>query len=84
MAHESDRDTNSSWGTQCSHRRIESGTERLGNKWTSGDHPNESVIKIGLNTEKSPGDLRRPAVTRKIRRTILEEDKGGTSMDQRT
>ena len=28
-----------------------------------GDHPNYSTIKISLNTEKSPGDLRRPAVT---------------------
>ena len=30
---------------------------------TSGDHPNYSVIKFGQNTEKSPGELRRVAVT---------------------
>ena len=30
---------------------------------TSGDHPNNYIIEIGQNTEKSPGDLRRLAVT---------------------
>ena len=30
---------------------------------TSGDHPNFSTIKNSQNTEKSPGDLRRLAVT---------------------
>ena len=30
---------------------------------TSGDHPNDSIIEDGQNTEKSPGDLRRLAVT---------------------
>ena len=29
----------------------------------SGDHPNNSVIENGQNTEKSPGNLRRLAVT---------------------
>ena len=28
-----------------------------------GDHPNNSIIENGQNTEKSPGDLRRLAVT---------------------
>ena len=35
----------------------------LGNKKTSGYHPNYSIIEIGRNIEKSPEDLRRPAVT---------------------
>ena len=35
----------------------------LGNKRTCGDHPNNSIIKIGKNTKKSPGDLRRLAIT---------------------
>ena len=30
---------------------------------TSGDHPNDSIIENGQNTEKSPGDLRRLTVT---------------------
>ena len=29
----------------------------------SGDHPNYSIIENGQNTEKSPGDWRRFAVT---------------------
>ena len=33
----------------------------LGNKRTSRDHQNNSIIKIGQNTEKSPGDLRKHA-----------------------
>ena len=28
-----------------------------------GDHPNYCTIENGQNTEKGPGDLRRPAVT---------------------
>ena len=35
----------------------------LGSWRTSGDHPNNSIIDNGQNTEKSPGDLRRLAVT---------------------
>ena len=34
----------------------------LGNT-TSGDHQNYYSIEIGYNTEKSPGDLRRIAVS---------------------
>ena len=30
---------------------------------TSGDHPNDSTVENGRNTKKSPGDLRRHAVT---------------------
>ena len=30
---------------------------------TSGDHPNNSIIEIGQNTKKCPGNLRRLAVT---------------------
>ena len=41
---------------------IGKGTGRLGNQRTSGEHPNYSIIKIGQNTEKSSGDLRRLAV----------------------
>ena len=37
--------------------------KRLRIIWTSEDHSNYSIIKIGHNTEKDPGDLRRLAVT---------------------
>ena len=40
-------------------QRLGKETGRLGNKKTSGDHSDYSIIKIGQNTEKSPGDLRR-------------------------
>ena len=39
------------------------GTGGLGNRRTSGDHPNYYIIENGQNTEKSPGDLRRLATT---------------------
>ena len=39
------------------------GIRRVGNKRTSGDHPIYWIIYIGQNTEKSPGDMRRLAVT---------------------
>ena len=48
------------------------GTGRLGNKRTNGDHPNCSIIKIGQNTEKSPGDLRRLAVTQSLVRNYRQ------------
>ena len=37
-------------------------TGGLGNKKTSGDHPNYSIVEIGQNTENCPGDLKRLAV----------------------
>ena len=44
-------------------KRFGTRTGGLGNKRTSGDHPNYSIIKIGQKTEKSPGDLKRLALT---------------------
>ena len=39
------------------------GLEDFGSWRPSGDHPNNSIIENGQNTEKSPGDLRRLAFT---------------------
>ncbi len=36
---------------------------RLGSWRTGGDHPNYSIFENGQNTKKSPGDLKRLAVT---------------------
>ena len=47
---------------------ITKGTGRLGNKRTSGDHPDYNITKIGQNTEKSPGDFRRLAVTIRLQK----------------
>ena len=64
MEYESDGDSNCNWGTWNDPQRIGTWTGRLGNKSTSRDHPDYSSIKIGQNTEKSPGDLGRLAATR--------------------
>ena len=42
---------------------IGSRTGELRNKRTSGDHPKHNIIEIGQNTEMSPGDLQKLAVT---------------------
>ena len=41
----------------------------LGNNGTGGDCPNCCIVEIGQNTEKSPGELRRLAITQ----TSLED-----------
>ena len=38
-------------------------TRGHGKNWPFGDHPNDSIIKIGQNTEESSGFLKRVAVT---------------------
>ena len=63
---ESDADTNCN---RCSHERIDKGTGKFGIKNMCEDHPNSSVIKIDQNIKKSPGDLKRFAVTQ----TPIEE-----------
>ena len=60
MEPESDDYTNCNWYSGYSHERI---VTRTGNNGMGGDHPNYSIVEIGQNTEKSPGDLRRLAVT---------------------
>ena len=66
---ESDGDAKSIRGARYSHRRIGKETGGIGYKSTSGDHPDSNLIKIDHNTEKCPGNLRRPAVTQ----TSLED-----------
>ena len=63
MEHESDGDTNCNWRARYCHQRFGTRTGGLGNKRMSGDHPNYSIVEIGQNTKKSPGDLRRLADT---------------------
>ena len=53
MEHEGDGFTNCNWCNWNNHQKIDKGTGRLGNKKTSGDHPNYNIIKIDQNTEKS-------------------------------
>ena len=63
MEYESDGDTSSNWCSSYTLRRIDTKIGRQGNKRMSGDNPNYSIADIGQNTEKSPGDLKRLAVT---------------------
>ena len=63
MEHEGVGDINCNWSTWNNPQRIDKGTGGLGNKRTSGDLLNDSINKISQNTEKSPGYLRRLAVT---------------------
>ena len=63
VEHESDVYTHYNWCSWYSHKRIIKGAGGLGNKRTSGYHPNYYTIEIGQNSEKSPGDLRRLTVT---------------------
>ena len=56
MEHEVDGDTNCKWYSRNSHQSIDTGSGGLGNKRTSGDHPNYGIVKIDQNTEKSLGD----------------------------
>ena len=50
-------------GALSSYQRIGRRTRKLGNKRTSGDHPNYYIIENDQNTEKSPGHLRIFVVT---------------------
>ena len=63
VEHESDCDTNCDWCSGYSYPKIDTGIGGLGNRRTSGDHPNYIFIKISQSTEKSPRDRRRLAVT---------------------
>ena len=45
MEHKSDSDTNINWCTRCSHLKIGTGTEGVGNKRMSGVHPNYRTIE---------------------------------------
>ena len=63
MEHESDDDAISKWHAQHGHQIIETETEGRGNKRTSGDHQNYRIVEISQNIVKSPGDLRRLAVS---------------------
>ena len=66
MDHEDDSDTNCGWCTWNNPKRIGKESGRRGNKKTNRDHPDNCIIKIGQNTEKSLGDLRRLTATQTL------------------
>ena len=63
MELESNGYTNCNWCSWYSHQKIGLETGGPRNNRTNGDYPNYSIIKIGQNTAKSHGDLRRLVVT---------------------
>ena len=63
VGHGSDDYTNCSWCSWYSHQMIGIRAEVLGSNRTGRDSPNYSIVEIGQNTEKGPGDLKRLAVT---------------------
>ena len=63
MKHESNGDTNYNWSARNGPQRLGKGTGRAGNQKASRDHPIYGITKISQNTEKSPGDFRKIAVT---------------------
>ena len=63
MGHEGDGDTNSNRCTRNNSRMISLEAGRTRNQRKSGVLPDYSIIKIGQNTEKGSGDLKRLAVT---------------------
>ena len=60
---EGDGDTNRSWCTWNGGKSLRRMTGGIGNRRKDRYHPDFSIIEIGQNTERSPGDPRRLAVT---------------------
>ena len=54
--------TNCNWCSRNDPQRLGKEVRSVGNWRTNGGHPNYRIIKIGQNTEKSLGDLRRLVV----------------------
>ena len=63
MEHEVYSNVNCNWCTEKDTQSLFKGYGSLGNQRFSRDHPNYSIVKIGQNTEKSPVDLKRLAIT---------------------
>ena len=57
MEHESDDDINCNRCAVYSYQMIGKGTKGFENMSSSGDSLNYSIVEIGQNTERSPGDL---------------------------
>ena len=70
LEHEGDGNANCNWCARNNLQMTGKGIRILGNKRKSEDHPNRSIIKINQNTKKSPGNLKRLAVTQTPMGTI--------------
>ena len=88
VEYERDDHTNCNWCFWYSHQKIGTRTGGLGNKRTGRDCLNYYIIEISQNTEKSPGDLRRLAVSQTpvenhqltlMWKTLKEKDNSNTT-----
>ena len=59
MEHKGNDYTNCDWCFRYNYKRIIQNTGGLGNRRTSRDHRNYTIVDYSENTEKSTGDLRR-------------------------
>ena len=66
MEHENDGYTKCNRYARYRHQKIGSEALRIRNMNTSGDHQNDSTVKVDLDTEKSSEDLRRLAITQTL------------------
>ena len=63
MEHEGNNYANCNWCFGTVTKGLLKSLDDLEVRGPSGYHPNDSIIENGQHTEKSPGDLRRLAVT---------------------
>ena len=61
--HEGDSDTSCNWCTWNDPQRLSKRVGGVGNQRKSQNHPNYSIVEVSQDTENSPGDLRRFAIT---------------------
>ena len=62
--------TNCNWYTWNDLHRLGKGARRVGNQRTIRDHSDYCSVKIGLNTNKSPSDLRKVSLHRLQWKTV--------------
>ena len=63
MEHEGDADANGNWCTWNGPQRLGKETGKIGRQGKNRDYPDYRTVGIGQNTEKSPENLSRLAVT---------------------
>ena len=63
MEQKSDGNDSCNWCTWDNPQRLGKKDGRFKKRRTSGHHPDYSIVKIDQNTVKSPGDLRRLAIS---------------------
>ena len=71
MEDEGEGDTYYNWCARNNPQRLGKETGRHGNRSRSRDQPNYSIVEVAQNIEKSPGDLRRLAISQTLLKNQL-------------